>query len=102
MVVWNRMAEDLFGHRADEVRGRSFSPSISRSPWAEIGPMLHRLTGTTDERPVTSSHAVVDRRGRSLRCTVTVGRLVEPRSSEPIGAERHVIVLVEPETGEPA
>ncbi len=103
VVVWNRTAEDLFGLRAEEVRGRSFFALDLALPIGEIGPMLHRLTGSEpgDDQPVTSSHDIVDGMGRPLHCSVTVGRLVEPRPAEPIGAGHHFIILVEPGPGAP-
>ena len=106
VMIWNEAARDLFGLREDEARGRSFLALDIGLPVGEIGPLLHALvsedsadddaTHTPAEAKVVELDAV-DRRGRPMRCRVTVRRFNE-QSPEP---DAELIVFIDRIATEP-
>jgi two-component system CheB/CheR fusion protein len=73
--AWNRQAEDLWGLRADEVQDLHFLNLDIGFPVDTLGPAIRAtLAGRSDGLQVTRE--AVNRRGRKIQCTVTIGRLV--------------------------
>ena len=69
VLSWNQQAEELWGIRADEVRGRRLLElDIGLPVEALRAPIVACLTGSLEE--VLSLEAV-NRRGRSIQCKVT-------------------------------
>jgi two-component system, chemotaxis family, CheB/CheR fusion protein len=72
--LWNSRAEDLWGLREDEVRGVDFASLDSGLPVAELAPRLDAcLSRPGDGFELTV--AAVNRRGRHVRCHVTMNPL---------------------------
>jgi two-component system CheB/CheR fusion protein len=72
--LWNTRAEDLWGLREEEVRGLDFMDLDSGLPVQELGPTLDACLAQESE----SAEVVIDavnRRGRRVRCHVTVNPL---------------------------
>src|SRR3954464_7335577 len=77
VLVWNQRAEDLWGLRADEVRGRSFLGLDIGLPVSELrSPIRACLSGETDAREVTVE--ATNRRGKRIRCSVMCTPLLSP------------------------
>ena len=96
VVVWNDVVVDLFGLRADEVKGRSFLALDISLPVGELSPLLHQLLD--DPEPPSSTFEIVDRRGRAVHCTVSIRHLAGPVGSPE--TQQHVLVLLWPEGSE--
>ena len=66
--VWNRKAEDLWGLRADEVRGKPFMNLEIGLPVEELKtPLRECLAGNSPHRLVLDGR---NRRGKAIRCAV--------------------------------
>ncbi len=66
--VWNRKAEDLWGLRADEVRGKPFMNLEIGLPVEELKtPLSECLAGSSPQRVVLDGR---NRRGKAIRCAV--------------------------------
>jgi len=66
--VWNRQAEDLWGLRADEVRGKPFLNLEIGLPVEELKtPLSECLAGSSPQRVVLDGR---NRRGKAIRCAV--------------------------------
>jgi len=90
--LWNRQAEELWGLRPEEVAGRSLLGLDIGLPVAELaGPLSHVLDGSEQQREVTIES--VNRRGRAIRCHVTLNSL--QRSQDDM--HRGVVLLMEQE-----
>ena len=77
VLMWNQRAEDLWGLRADEVRGRSFLGLDIGLPVAELRPLIRAcLSGEADARDATFD--ATNRRGKRIRCHVACTPLVSP------------------------
>jgi two-component system, chemotaxis family, CheB/CheR fusion protein len=77
VLMWNQRAEDLWGLRADEVRGRSFLGLDIGLPVAELRPLVHAcLAGEADSRDATVD--ATNRRGKRIRCRVVCTPLISP------------------------
>ena len=77
VLMWNQRAEDLWGLRADEVRGRSFLGLDIGLPVAELRPLIRAcLTGEADSRDANVD--ATNRRGKRIRCRVVCTPLVSP------------------------
>lgn len=77
--AWNAKMEDLWGMRADEARGRPFVTLDIGLPIDQLASAIRACISTGEE-----TERVVDctnRRGRAVRCRVTVTRL----KGEPAG-----------------
>ena len=86
---WNSLAEDLWGLRAEEVRGKNLLALDIGLPVGELRPQLRDVIAGKSE----VAEAVLDatnRRGRSIRCKVTITPMND--GGRPSGA----IVLTEP------
>jgi two-component system, chemotaxis family, CheB/CheR fusion protein len=75
--IWNELAVDLWGVRADEVIGRSFSKLDIGLPVADlIAPLREVMAQPAAElRPREILVAAVNRRGRDFWCRVVVSRM---------------------------
>jgi two-component system, chemotaxis family, CheB/CheR fusion protein len=72
--LWNTRAEDLWGLREEEVRGLDFMAIDSGLPVQEVGPTLDACLAHEIDRAELSVDAV-NRRGRHIRCLVSVNPL---------------------------
>jgi two-component system CheB/CheR fusion protein len=88
--VWNTKAEDLWGLRPDEVRGRHFmNLDFGLSTDQLRGPLREAQAGRTPEPLVLDA---VNRRGRSIRCRVEL---------TPMGGKApHGVLVLMQETGD--
>jgi len=69
VLIWNYRAEDLWGLRADEVRGKSLlSLDIGLSVRQLEAPIRKLLQGASKYEELTLD--ALNRRGRSIRCTI--------------------------------
>jgi two-component system CheB/CheR fusion protein len=89
--LWNRPSEELWGLRADEVRGEHF---LSLDIGLPVGSLRKPLNEVVESGVASGSIALdcTDRRGRALVCNVECLPLV----AGPDGADGGVIVIVEP------
>jgi two-component system CheB/CheR fusion protein len=77
VLMWNQRAEDLWGLRGDEVRGRSFLGLDIGLPVAELRPLIRAcLGGEADSRDATVE--ATNRRGKRIRCRVVCTPLISP------------------------
>jgi two-component system CheB/CheR fusion protein len=75
VLVWNHRAEDLWGMRADEVRGKSFLALDIGLPVGELRPLIRAgLAG--DDAPAELTLPAVNRRGKHIQCRVGCTPLV--------------------------
>lgn len=73
--AWNRHAEDLWGLRASEVYEKHFLNIDIGFPVDTLAPHVRAcLAGREEEAQITQR--AVNRRGRTVECTVTITRLV--------------------------
>ena len=69
IYIWNRVAEDMWGLRADEVEGRSlFTLDIGLEVEALKAPVRASLSGSESEEVTLEA---LNRRGRTFSCRVT-------------------------------
>jgi two-component system CheB/CheR fusion protein len=74
--AWNDQAEDMWGLRTDEVRGKHFSNLDVGLPVDRIRPILGDcISGACETKEVVL--AAVNRRGRAIQCRVTCSPLTE-------------------------
>jgi two-component system CheB/CheR fusion protein len=74
--TWSRTAEDMWGLRADEVQGTHFLNLDIGLPVDELrAPIRNCLSGSSDGEQLDV--AAVNRRGRSIKCAVSVTPLRE-------------------------
>jgi two-component system CheB/CheR fusion protein len=91
VLVWNRKAEELWGLRSSEVQRRPFVNLDIGLPVSKLlDPLRACLSGSAPSDVVVEA---TDRRGRSLRCRVTL----MPLSGD--GEIQGVIMLMEEVTG---
>ena len=89
--VWSRKAEDLWGLRAEEARGRGLASLDIGLPLGDLlQPMRAVLSGEADQHEATL--LAVNRRGRPIRCQITVKPLNDTRSES-----RGLILLMDDE-----
>ena len=75
--MWNDHAGDLWGLRADEVRGQHFLNLDIWLPVDELSPAIRLcLSGQSPAEVVVL--AAVNRRGRNIDCRVSVSPLLDP------------------------
>ncbi len=92
ILLWNSKAQDLWGLRVDEVHGKSFVKLEIGVPVTELlEPLRACLTGPTKAREQVL--AATDRRGRAIRCRVSVNPLARD------GEIRGAVMLMEEERG---
>jgi two-component system, chemotaxis family, CheB/CheR fusion protein len=91
--IWNHRAEDLWGLRADEVRGKHFMNLDIGLPVDQLRqPIRNCLAGEGANQQVTLS--ATNRRGRTIECIVTCAPLISAA-----GENRGVILLMEEKPG---
>ena len=79
--VWNWMAEDLWGVRADEVKGKNFLNMDIGLPVVRLREGINAcLSGEAESDEMLLQ--AVNRRGRSIECRVTISPLVNPEVPE--------------------
>jgi two-component system, chemotaxis family, CheB/CheR fusion protein len=93
IMIWNKMAEEMWGLRADEIKGSSF---FKLDIGLEVGKLREairacQVSGTNDDLVFDA----INRRGRSISCriTVTKQRILEEK-------DRGVILLFEEVNGQ--
>jgi two-component system CheB/CheR fusion protein len=69
VMMWNHRAEDLWGLRADEVRGKSFLALDIGLPVGELRPLVRACLSGEKETSETTLEAI-NRRGKRIRCRV--------------------------------
>jgi two-component system, chemotaxis family, CheB/CheR fusion protein len=75
VLIWNHAAEDLWGLREDEVRGKNLLGLDIGLPTERLkAPIRSALGGA--KRHTTVTLEAVNRRGRHIRCAVTVSPLM--------------------------
>ena len=75
VLIWNNRSEQMWGLRADEVRGQSFVNLDIGLPVARlIDPLRECLNGAASTREL--SVEATDRRGKNLQCRVTFSPLM--------------------------
>jgi PAS domain S-box-containing protein len=75
--MWNRLVEDLWGLRADEVKGRSFLNLDIGLPVEKLkAPMRACLNHEPYPSPLVL--AATNRRGKTIRCEVTLSLFTDP------------------------
>ncbi len=75
VLMWNHRAEDLWGLRADEVRGKGLLNLDIGLPVAELRTVIHScLAGEAVRQEVVLD--AVNRRGKKIKCRVTCSPLV--------------------------
>jgi two-component system CheB/CheR fusion protein len=89
VLVWNHRAEDLWGLRADEVRGKSFLGLDIGLPVADLRPMVRACLAGESESGETTLEAI-NRRGKRIKCHVACTPLAST-----IGGRDGVILLME-------
>jgi len=75
VLMWNQRAEDLWGLRSDEVRGRSLLGLDIGLPVGELRPMVRACLGGEAESKELTLDAT-NRRGKRIRCHVACTPLV--------------------------
>jgi two-component system CheB/CheR fusion protein len=69
VLMWNQRAEDLWGLRAGEVRGKSFLALDIGLPVGELRPLVRAcLSGESESGEATLD--AINRRGKRIRCRV--------------------------------
>jgi two-component system, chemotaxis family, CheB/CheR fusion protein len=92
VLVWNHRAEDLWGLRSDEVKGKSLLNLDIGLPVSELrGAIRPPLQGDSDHSEVTVE--ATNRRGKAIRCRITCTPLVLA------GGKREGVILMMEEVG---
>jgi two-component system, chemotaxis family, CheB/CheR fusion protein len=77
ILMWNERASDLWGLRAEEVRGRSILGLDIGLPVEQLhAPIRAVLSGESAQRQIILN--AMTRRGRSIQCRLTCTRLMGP------------------------
>ena len=80
VLMWNQRAENLWGLRAEEVRGKSFLALDIGLPVAEVRPMVSAsLSGESEAGDLTLD--ATNRRGKRIRCRVICTPLRNPNAT---------------------
>ncbi len=91
--IWNRRAEELWGLRQDEVRGKSLMALDIGLPTEQLHGTIKACLGGEERKEVTLE--AVNRRGRPIRCSVSCTRLAGESSTRGT-----VVVVREVETAD--
>ena len=84
VLIWNYMAEDLWGLRAEEIKGQSLMDLDIGLPVRQLRePIRACLSQETDKQEMILD--AVNRRGRSIKCRVAITPFRGPKG-EPQGA----------------
>jgi two-component system, chemotaxis family, CheB/CheR fusion protein len=95
ILVWNRKAEDLWGVRADEIRGTHFLDLEIGLPVEQLRQPIRTALAMGDGAVQEAVLPATNRRGRAMECRVVCAPLVGRDGSEPQG----VIVIMEEVNG---
>ena len=77
VLLWNRQAEDLWGLRADEVRGKSLLNLDIGLPVSELrGAIRACVVGDVEKSEDTLN--AVNRRGKAIRCRISCRKIALP------------------------
>jgi two-component system CheB/CheR fusion protein len=87
VLAWNRQAEDLWGLREEEVRGRSLLNLDIGLPVEQL-PLRALLTGRTDHEEIDVD--AMNRRGKAVRCHVVCTPYTDRQ-----GERRGVVLLID-------
>src|SRR5499425_563557 len=88
ILIWNRMAEETWGLRSDEVKGTSFFDIDIGLEAAKLrDPILTCLASGSSHETVMNAR---NRRGRPIRCHVTVNRQEGAQVKD-----RRIVILME-------
>jgi two-component system CheB/CheR fusion protein len=87
VLAWNRQAEELWGLRGDEVKGRSLLNLDIGLPVEQL-PLRALLTGRTDHEEIDVD--ATNRRGKAIRCHVVCTPYKDKQ-----GERRGVVLLVD-------
>ena len=88
ILIWNRMAEETWGLRADEVKGTSFFDlDIGLEVTKLKEPILACLASRSSHETMMNAR---NRRGRAIRCHITINRQESAQ-----GKDRRVVLLME-------
>jgi two-component system, chemotaxis family, CheB/CheR fusion protein len=90
VLIWNRVAEDLWGLRFDEVKGKSLFNLDIGLPVPRLRVPIRNSLGDEPE-PQEFILDAVNRRGRSIKCRVSVNPFKGPRG----GRQGAIIVMEE-------
>jgi two-component system, chemotaxis family, CheB/CheR fusion protein len=92
VMMWNQRAEDLWGLRAEEVKGKSLLNLDIGLPVSELRDAIRpSLQGDSDYTEVTLD--ATNRRGKAIRCRITCTPLVAG------GGRREGVILMMEEAG---
>ena len=81
VLLWNQRAEDMWGVRADEVRGHSIFTLDIGLPLDRLqAPLRALLAGETAAGPQVMP--ATNRRGRAIQCEVRCARIVSPHTQD--------------------
>ena len=89
--VWNYTAEELWGLRAEEVRGRHFLNLDIGLPAEQLIPPIRQLLAGETKR-ISLTLDAVNRRGKTIRCMIDLDSLVGTR-----GEIQGVIIMIKEE-----
>ncbi len=88
ILIWNRMAEETWGLRSDEVKGTSFFDLDIGLEVAKLkDPILTCLASGSSHETVMNAR---NRRGRTIRCHVTINRQEGGQVKD-----RRIVILME-------
>jgi len=88
ILIWNRMAEETWGLRADEVKGTSFFDlDIGLEVTKLKEPILACLVSGSSHETMMNAR---NRRGRAIRCHITINRQESAQRKD-----RRVVLLME-------
>jgi two-component system, chemotaxis family, CheB/CheR fusion protein len=90
VMIWNRLAEDLWGLRSEEVKGQSLLNLDIGLPVAKLGNALRACISEANREPQELLLKAVTRRGRNITCRVTINPLLSPK-----GERQGAIVIME-------
>ena len=79
VMIWNRLAEDLWGLRSEEVKGQSLLNLDIGLPVAKLGNALRACISEANREPQELLLKAVSRRGRNITCRVTINPLLGPK-----------------------
>jgi two-component system CheB/CheR fusion protein len=84
VLIWNRRAEELWGLRAEETRGRPFLSLDIGFPVDKLAKPLRSVLGGNGVEPMIQES--VDRRGKTFQCRVRFSPLVAKDKQQREGA----------------
>jgi two-component system CheB/CheR fusion protein len=80
VLIWNYMAEDLWGLRAEETKGQSLMNLDIGLPVGQLrAPIRACLSGEAQQQEMILD--AVNRRGRSIKCHVAVNPFKNPQGN---------------------